>query len=57
MNQENTTLRQKAEQFRILKENFNVTGKYDDEDLAYVMFKRLESKAGLEESKVRKKRD
>ncbi len=53
--QKNTSLRQKAEQFRILKENFNGTGKYDDEDLAYVMFKRLESKAGLEEAKLSKK--
>ncbi len=55
LNQRLTTLKQKAEQFRILKENFNVTGKYDDEDLAYVMFKRLEAKAGLEESKLTKK--
>lgn len=55
LSQENTSLRQKAEQFRILKENFNGTGKYDDEDLAYVMFKRLESKAGLEEAKLSKK--
>lgn len=42
-NQEGTTLKQKAEQFRILKENFNGTGKYNDEDDAYVMFKRYES--------------
>jgi len=55
LNQEKTNLKQKAEQFRILKENYNVTGKYDDEDLAYVMFKRLESKAGLEESRKTKK--
>lgn len=55
LNQELTDLRQKAEQFRILKENFNVTGKYDDEDLAYVMFKRLEAKAGLQESRKSKK--
>lgn len=51
MNQEYTSLRQKAEQFRILKENFNVTGKYDDEDLAYIMFKRLEAKANLHASR------
>jgi hypothetical protein len=43
INQEGTTLRQKAEQFRILKENFSGTGKYEDEDRAYVMFKRYEA--------------
>ena len=48
-NQENTSLRQKAEQYRILKENFNGTGKYEDEDEAYVMFKRYEAKAWLNE--------
>ncbi|HLP72883.1 MAG TPA: potassium channel family protein [Bacteroidales bacterium] len=45
--QENTTLKQKAEQFRLLKENFNDTGKYDDEDQAYVMFRRYESRSLL----------
>jgi hypothetical protein len=45
--QEGTTLRQKSEQFRILKENFSNTGKYSDEDHAYVMFKRYESKSWL----------
>jgi uncharacterized protein YjbI with pentapeptide repeats len=45
--QEGTTFRQKAEQFRILKENFNGTGKYEDEDNAYVMFKRYEAKSWL----------
>jgi uncharacterized protein YjbI with pentapeptide repeats len=45
--QEGTTYRQKAEQFRILKENFNGTGKYEDEDDAYVMFKRYEAKSWL----------
>lgn len=45
INQENTTLRQKAEQFRILKENFSGTGKYEDEDEAYIMFKRYEAKS------------
>jgi hypothetical protein len=49
--QEGTTLRQKAEQFRILKENFNGTGKYEDEDSAYVMFKRYEAKSWLTEQK------
>jgi hypothetical protein len=47
--QEGTTLRQKAEQFRILKENFSSTGKYEDEDQAYIMFKRLEAKSWLTE--------
>ena len=40
----------KAEQFRTLKENFNVTGQYNDEDKAYVEFKRMESESMLEES-------
>jgi len=47
INQEGTTLRQKAEQFRVLKENFNGTGKYEDEDKAYVMFKRFEARSWL----------
>jgi hypothetical protein len=47
LSQEGTTLRQKAEQFRILKENFNGTGKYEDEDNSYVMFKRYEAKSRL----------
>lgn len=55
MNQEETSLRQKSEQFRILKENFNVTGKYEDEDRAYLMFKKLESKSELQETLNRKK--
>jgi hypothetical protein len=49
LNQESTTLRQKAEQFRILKENFSGTGKYEDEDEAYIMFKRYEAKSWLTE--------
>lgn len=36
-----------AEQFRVLKENFNRTGRYTDEDKAYVEFKRVEQKALL----------
>jgi hypothetical protein len=51
VNQEETTLKQKAEQFRILKENFSGTGKYKDEDEAYVMFKRFEAKSWLTEQK------
>ena len=52
--QEDTTSHLKAEQFRTLKENFNVTGQYNDEDKAYLEFKRLESIAILEESVHRK---
>jgi hypothetical protein len=50
MSQEDTTKRLKAEQFRTLKSNFSATGQYNDEDKAYLEFKRLESKAILEES-------
>jgi anti-anti-sigma regulatory factor len=50
LSQTETTIRQKAEQFRILKENFSGTGKYDDEDEAYVMFKRFEARADMTES-------
>jgi hypothetical protein len=53
VNQEGTTLRQKAEQFRILKENFSTTGKYEDEDKAYIMFKRYEAKSWLTEQEER----
>lgn len=49
--QEDTSEREKAEQYRILKENFNVTGQYDDEDQAYIEFKRHEAKANLKEDK------
>ncbi len=49
-NQKETSLREKAEQFRILKQNFNNSGQYDDEDKAYIEFKRNESKAILKES-------
>lgn len=46
---ETTSLRQKAEQYRILKENFNATGKYEDEDKAYIEFKRHEARADLQD--------
>ncbi len=49
-NQSDTGYRNKAEQFRVLKQNFNNSGQYDDEDLAYVEFKRNEAKAVLTES-------
>jgi hypothetical protein len=50
ISQLSTSVRSKAEQFRILKTNFSGTGKYDDEDEAYVMFKRLEARAVLKDS-------
>lgn len=49
LNQEGTNLRQKSEQFRILKENFSSTGKYEDEDEAYIMFKRYDAKSWMTE--------
>ncbi len=49
-NQEHTSLRQKSEQFRLLKENFKLTGKYEDEDKAYVEFKRSEAVADIQEA-------
>ncbi|MBA3665989.1 MAG: two pore domain potassium channel family protein [Bacteroidetes bacterium] len=55
-NQQKTSLFQKAEQFRILKENFRNNGQYDDEDESYVEFKRCEAKAkGIEEPKLKGK--
>ncbi|TFH26468.1 MAG: hypothetical protein E4H10_06895, partial [Bacteroidia bacterium] len=42
--------RLRAEQFRILKENFKNLGLYNSEDYAYVEFKRNESRANLTES-------
>jgi hypothetical protein len=53
LNQERTTLRQKSEQFRILKENFSGTGKYEDEDEAYIMFKRFEAKSWLNDQRAK----
>lgn len=47
--QEDASHRLKAEQYRILKENFNTTGQYNDEDAAYVEFKRHEERADLED--------
>jgi len=48
--QQNTSHANKAEQFRILKENYNLNGQYDSEDAAYIEFKRAESKDFLEKS-------
>ncbi len=45
----------KEEQFRVLKENYSVTGEYSYEDEAYVEFKRTEAKALLEENLKRAK--
>ncbi len=42
--QTKTTYHQKAEQFRILKEDFHTMGQYEDEDKAYIEFKRNELK-------------
>ncbi len=53
-NQPETTLAQKAEQFRVLKETFNATGQYSDEDVSYVWFKRFELEA--EYAKIKKKK-
>jgi hypothetical protein len=41
----------KSNIFLVLKQNFNKLGHYDDEDSAYVEFKRCKAKAKLEESK------
>lgn len=48
--QKDSSHRVKAEQFRILKENFQNLGHYGDEDKAYVEFKRNESKSELYDS-------
>ncbi len=55
LNQPETTHENLAEQFRILKQNFNVTGQYNDEDSAYIEFKRHESKALLKRRLKKKK--
>ncbi|WP_317896864.1 potassium channel family protein [Aurantibacillus circumpalustris] len=49
-NQKNTSMFQKAEQFRILKENFRNNGQYEDEDAAYLEFRRCEAKANLQDA-------
>jgi hypothetical protein len=45
-----TSQRNKSEQFRILKENYHSLGQYKAEDEAYVAFKQSQAKADLEES-------
>ena len=47
--QADSSNRQKANQFIVLKEDFNSTGKYVEEDEAYVAFKRYEHKADRED--------
>jgi hypothetical protein len=54
-NQTGTSIFQKAEQFRILKENFRNNGQYEDEDAAYLEFRRCEAKAKLQEALSRSK--
>ena len=53
-NQKDTSVLQKAEQFRTLKKNFSDTGRYNDEDAAYVEFKRYEARAKLQAAKKEK---
>ncbi len=53
--QEDSDDRRKAEQYRILKENFSLTGQYADEDKSYVEFKRFEAKADLKDSNRKNK--
>ncbi len=48
--QSDTNFKEKAEQFRILKESFNKNGQYNDEDRSYVEFKRCEAKSKLLET-------
>ena len=45
-----TSHRNRSEQFRILKENYRSLGQYDAEDDAYVEFRRSEAKANLEDA-------
>ncbi len=49
IHKQNTTEKSKEEQFRILKENYNLTGQYSYEDEAYVEFKRTEAIARLKD--------
>lgn len=55
VSQKDTSQRVKAEQFRILKENFSSCGQYMDEDSSYVEFKRHEARANLQDA-LRKNR-
>lgn len=46
-NQRKTNFKEKADQYRLLKENFHSLGQYDDEDSAYVGYKRCNMLAKL----------
>lgn len=48
--QNDTSSREKADQYRILKEDFTNIGQYEPEDKAYVRFKRQERKAQFQEA-------
>ena len=54
-NQTETSFKEKADQFRILKEDFRNSGDYNDEDKAYVQFKRYELKDLSQERITRNK--
>ena len=49
-NQQETTLHEKANQLRMLKEEFGIQGLYEDEDKAYLAFRRHEMKYKTEEA-------
>jgi hypothetical protein len=49
-NQSDTSIAEKAEQYRILKESFNTTGQYADEDKSYVLFSRYHMQADYEKA-------
>jgi hypothetical protein len=48
--QNDTSIDEKASQFRILKENFSDLGRYEDEDLAYVEYMRCKQKYLLQKN-------
>jgi len=48
--QKKTTFRQKSEQFNILKEDFHLSGQYEDEDKSYIQFKRYELRADYQKT-------
>lgn len=48
--QKKTSHNQKAEQYRLLKEEFHNLGQYEDEDKAYIAFKRSELSNSLHEA-------
>lgn len=56
-NQQKTSVFQKAEQFRTLKENFRNNGQYEDEDAAYLEFRRCEAKAVLQDALLKDKKN